>query len=107
MTSMKKQYAISQEAIERFNINHLQEIRSLCELLEFSIRHALNNGKYKDAVEDVAVWEMAADFRRYAVGMMEAFSAEPRFTTNEMLILEGIIHDRACDYLQKQGITIG
>lgn len=96
----------SNETIERFNINHLQEIRSLCELLEFSIKHALNNGKYQNAVEDVAVWEMADDFTRYAVGMMEAFSVEPRFTTNEMLILEGIIHDRAYDYLQKQGVVL-
>lgn len=103
---MEYKEPISNEAIERFNINHLQEIRSLCELMEFSIRHALNNGKYKDAVEDVAVWEMADDFTRYAVGMMEAFSVEPRFTTNEMLILEGIIHDRAYDYLQKQGVVL-
>ena len=103
---MEYKEPISNEAIERFNINHLQEIRSLCELMEFSIRHALNNGKYQNAVEDVAVWEMADDFTRYAIGMMEAFSIEPRFTANEMLILEGIIHDRACDYLQKQGVVL-
>lgn len=103
---MEYKELIANEAIERFNINHLQEIRSLCELLEISIRHALNNGKYKDAVEDVAVWEMADDFTRYAVGMMEMFSLVPRFTTNEMLILEGIIHDRAYGYLQSQGVVL-
>ena len=103
---MENDNAISNEAITRFNCNHLQEINYLCELLEFSLLHALCNGKYKDAVEDVAVWEMADDFTRYAVGMMEAFSAEPRFTTNEMLILEGIIHDRAYGYLQSQGVVL-
>ena len=103
---MEYKEPITNEAIERFNINHLQEIRSLCELLEFSIRHALNNGKYQDDVEDVAVWEMADDFTRYAIGMMEAFSIEPRFNANEMLILEGIIHDRAYDYLKEQGVNV-
>ena len=103
---MEDNEAINNEAITRFNCQHLQEIKYLCELLEFSLLHALNNAKYKDAVEDVAVWEMADDFTRYAIGMMEAFSVEPRFTANEMLILEGIIHDRACDYLQKQGVVL-
>lgn len=103
---MENKEPITNEAIARFNCNHLQEINHLCELLEFSLSHALNNGKYKDAVEDVTVWEMADDFTRYAVGMMEAFSVEARFTANEMLILEGIIHDRAYDYLQKQGVVL-
>lgn len=97
---------ITNEAFTRFKCQHLQEIKALCELLEFSLLHALNNGKYKDAVEDVAVWEMADDFTRYAIGMMEAFSVEPRFTADEMLILEGIIHDRACEYLQKQDVVL-
>jgi hypothetical protein len=38
--------------------------------------------------------------------MMEAFSVEPRFTANEMLILEGIIHDKAYGYLQNQGAVL-
>lgn len=103
---MEYKEPISNEAIERFNINHLQEINYLCELLEFSLLHALCNGKYKDAVDDVAVWEMADDFTRYAIGMMEAFSVEPRFTADEMFILEGIIHDKACHYLQIQGVVL-
>ena len=103
---MENNETINEEAINGFISNHLQEINHLCELLEFSLLHALDNGKYKDAVEDVVVWEMADDFTRYAIGMMEAFSAEPRFTADEMLILEGIIHDRACDYLQSQGVVL-
>jgi hypothetical protein len=106
MNNMENKELITNEAIARFNCNHLQEIKALCELLEFSLLHALNNGKYKDAVEDVAVWEMADDFTRYAIGMMEAFSVEPRFTANEMLILEGIIHDKAYGYLQNQGAVL-
>ena len=103
---MENNETINEEAINGFISNHLQEINYLCELLEFSLLHAMNNGKYKDAVEDVAVWEMADDFTRYAIGMMEAFSVEPRFTADEMLILEGIIHDRAYGYLQSQGVVL-
>ena len=96
---------ICHEVLTQFNNTHLQEIKYLCELLELSLLHALNNGKYQNAVEDVAVWEMADDFTRYAIGMMEAFSIEPRFTADEMLILEGIIHDRAYEYLQRRGVV--
>lgn len=103
---MENKESINNEAITRFKCNHLQEIRALCELLEFSLLYALNNGKYKKSVDDTTLWEMSDDFTQYAIGTMDAFSVEPRFTANEMLILEGIIHDRACDYLQKQGVVL-
>lgn len=103
---MEKKELISNEAIALFNSEHLQEIKALCELLEYSLLDGLNKGLYKDILEDVTVWEMTDDFTRHALGMMEAFIGAQRFTANEMLILEGIIHDRACEYLQKRGIVL-
>jgi len=103
---MENKELITNEAIALFNSEHLQEIKALCELLEYSLLYGLNKGLYKDILEDVTVWEMADDFTRYALGMMEAFIGDARFTSDEYIILEGIIHDRAYEYLQSNGIVL-
>ena len=97
---------ISQEAIERFRLKHLQEIRAVCELTEWSIKRALDNGTIKGEVDDTVIWETADDITQNTLNIMEAFSNNP-FTDAEYYILEGIVHDTAYRYLEKQGITIG
>lgn len=97
---------ISQEAIGRFRLNHLQEIKAVCELTEWSIKRGLDNGTIKGKVTDTDVWETADDITQNALNIMEAFSNNP-FTDAEYYILEGIVHDTAYNYLEKQGVTIG
>lgn len=102
---MEKNSTISQEAIERFHLNHLQEIRAVCELTEWSVKRGLDNGTIKDKVDDTVIWEAADDITQNALNIMEAFSGSP-FTDAEYYILEGIIHDRAYKYLQNQGVVL-
>ncbi len=96
---------ISQEAIERFRLKHLQEIRAVCKLTEWSIKRGLDNGTIKDEVDDTVIWETADDITQNALNIMEAFSAIP-FTDAEYYILEGIVHDCAYKYLECHGVTI-
>lgn len=103
---MTKKENISQEAIERFRLNHLQEIRAVCELTEWSVKRGLDNGAIKAKVTDTDIWERADDITQNALNIMEAFSTIP-FTDAEYYILEGIVHDTAYNYLEKQGVTIG
>lgn len=102
MTNNEK---ISQEAIERFRLNHLQEIRAVCELTEWSIKRGLDNGTIKGKVTDTDVWETADNITQNALCIMEAFSASP-FTDAEYYILEGIVHDTAYRYLEKNGVVL-
>lgn len=97
---------ITNEAITRFNCQHLQEIRAVCELTEWSIKRALDNGTIKDKVDDTVIWERADDITQNAFNIMETFSIFRAFTDDEYYILEGIVHDTAYRYLEKQGITI-
>ena len=104
LTNMKNEN-ISQEAIERFRLNHLQEIRAVCELTEWSIKRGLDNGTIKDKVDDTEIWETADDITQNALNIMEAFSNNP-FTDAEYYILEGIVHDTAYRYLEKNGVVL-
>lgn len=106
MTSMKKQDTISQEAIERFNCNHLQEISAVCDLTMWAIKRALDNGTIKDKVDDTELWEEADDITQNALNIMEAFGNEP-FSDADYYILEGFVHDAAYTYLECHGVTIG
>lgn len=96
---------ISQEAIERFRLNHLQEIRAICELTEWSVKRGLDNGTIKGKVTDTDVWETADDITQNALEIMETFSNNP-FTDVEYYILEGIVHDTAYSYLEKNGVVV-
>lgn len=102
---MEKNGTISQEAIERFNLNHLQEIRAVCELTEWAIKRGLGNGTIQGKVDDVDVWFEADDITRNALNIMEAFSNE-LFTDTEYYILEGMVHDCAYKYLERHGIVL-
>lgn len=102
---MEKNSTISQEAIERFHLNHLQEIRAVCELTEWSVKRGLDNGTIKDKVDDTVIWEAADDITQNALNIMEAFSASP-FTDAEYYILEGIVHDTAYRYFEKNGFLL-
>lgn len=97
---------ITNEAITRFNCQHLQEIKAVCELTEWSIKRGLDNGTIKGEVTDTDVWETADNITQNALCIMDEFSNKP-FTDAEYYILEGIVHDTAYRYLEKQGITIG
>lgn len=97
---------ITNEAITRFNCQHLQEIKAICELTEWSIKRGLDNGTIKGKVDDTVIWETADEITQNALNIMETFSVSP-FTDAEYYILEGIVHDTAYRYLEKQGITIG
>jgi hypothetical protein len=97
---------ITNETITRFKCQHLQEIRAVCELTEWSIKRGLDNGTIKGEVDDTVIWEAADDITQNALNIMEAFSSSP-FTDAEYYILEGFVHDAAYNYLEKQGVTIG
>ena len=102
---MAKKENISQEAIERFRLNHLQEIRAVCELTEWSIKRGLDNGTIKGKVTDTDVWETADNITQNALNIMEAFSGTP-FTDVEYYIFESIVHDTAYSYLEKNGVVL-
>ena len=96
---------ITNEAITRFNCQHLQEIRAVCELTEWSIKRGLDNGTIKGKVTDTDVWETVDDITQNALNIMKAFSASP-FTDAEYYIFEGIVHDTAYRYLEKNGVVL-
>lgn len=105
---MKKQATTNQEAIERFNWEHLQEIKAVCELVDWSLLHAVNKRMNKTnfvGMTDEALWEISDDITRNAIGILESFSGD-RFTNSDYEILEEIVFNRAYDYLTKNGVTI-
>lgn len=96
---------ITNEAITRFKSQHLQEIKAVCELTEWSVKRGLDNGTIKGEVDDTFIWETADDIAQNALNIMEAFSISP-FTDAEYYILEGIVHDCAYRYLEKNGVVL-
>ncbi len=97
--------AINNEAITRFKSQHLQEIRAVCELTEWSIKRGIDNGTIKDKVDDTVIWETADDITQNAFNIMETFSNSP-FTDAEYYIFESIVHDTAYSYLEKNGVVL-
>ena len=102
---MRNNYIISEETKMRFNCEHLQEIRAVCELTEWAIKRGIDNGTIADKVDDTDLWETADDITQNALSIMEAFSNEP-FTDTEYYILEGMVHDCAYKYLERHGIVL-
>lgn len=96
---------INEEAFERFHLNHLQEIRAVCELTEWSIKRGLDNNSIQGNFDDVELWQVADDITQNAIGILQAFGGKC-ITNAEYYILEGIVYDTADKYLKRQGVVL-